>query len=322
MKLNYSVALCTYNGTKYVIEQLDSIINQTVPPTQIVVSDDGSTDSTKEIVDKYLSNKGIRYIVCSNLTNHGVTGNFLNAMRLCTEEIIFTSDQDDYWMPDKAKKMLAVYKDKPNAFMVFSNGELVDINMQLLNCDIWRAVGITKEKCKEGNWFHYLMKNCLVTGATMSIRRQLLDDIDDIPKEWLHDGWLTWAAVIKNGLVPYPEKLIKYRQHGNNVVGMKPVYNIADRLKGWVNNFKTITEFRKIRYNRYVSLQKKWNSRFTECQRKELSDCIYFWKTLVNIKQYPLIRRPFVILSLYFRGYYNRFYVGARGCFRDLFIIK
>lgn len=319
--MNYSVALCTYNGAKYVVEQLDSIVKQTVQPTQIIVSDDGSKDGTMEIVDNYLSDKGIRYIVCANQTNHGVTGNFMNAMKQCTEEVIFTSDQDDYWMPEKAEKMLAAYEQNPQAMMVFSNGELVDSNMKPLGCDIWKAVGITPQRCEEGNWFHYLIKNCLITGACMSIRRNLLDDIDDIPKEWLHDGWLTWAAVIRNGLVPYPEKLIKYRQHGNNVVGMKPVYAIFDRFKGWLANFDEIPEHRKIRYNRYYALQQKWGDRFTDAQQEELSDCIYFWKQLVDLSEKPFIKRPFIILSLYFRGNYNRFFVKTRGCLRDLYFI-
>ena len=317
----YSVALCTYNGAKYILEQLDSIVRQTVPPTQIVISDDGSIDGTLEKADKFLSDKKINYILCTNKNNHGVTSNFMNAMKACTEDIIFTSDQDDYWMPNKAEKMLRAYEDNPTALVVFSNGELVDINMNLLNCDIWKAVGITPQRCKEGNWFHYLLKNCLVTGACMSLRRELLNDVDEIPKEWLHDGWLTWAAVIHNGLVPLSEKLIKYRQHGNNVVGMKPVYAFFDRFKGWLANFDEIIEHRVIRYKRYLALQEKWGSRFSKMQQRELADCIYFWKQLVELNDKAAIKRPFIILSLYFCGYYNRFFVGIRGCVRDLFLL-
>lgn len=323
MDTRYSVALCTYNGAKFIREQLDSIVHQSIPPSQIVVSDDGSKDSTIEIVNEYLSDKGIRYIVCSNHGKHGVSGNFLNAMNLCTEEIIFTSDQDDYWMENKAEKMLAVYENIPNAMLVFSNGELVDTNMKSLNCDIWKAVGISPEKCAVGNWFQYLLKNCLITGATMSIRKTLLDGIDDIPSEWLHDGWLAWAAVAYNGLVPCPEILIKYRQHGLNVVGMKPVNALQDRLDSWLNNFDSIVATRQLRYRRYSSLQRCMGNKFTAYQNKNLSDCIFFWKILANLTEYHRGKRLVVIIRLYLFGYYHRFFVGTRGFVRDiLFSLK
>lgn len=318
---NYSVALCTYNGAKYIIEQLDSIVNQTVLPAQIVVSDDGSTDGTMEIVDKYLSDKGIRYIVCKNQNVHGVTGNFMYAMNLCTEDVIFTSDQDDLWMPNKAERMLGVFESNPNALLVFSNGELVDANLNLLNCDVWSAVGITHQRCKEGDWFHYLLKNCLVTGACMSLKKSLLDEIDDIPKEWLHDGWLAWAAVINNGLIPFPEKLIMYRQHGNNEVGMKPVYNIFSRFKSWLTDFDEINEVRLIRYNRYVALQEKWKCKFSVSQQKELSDCIYFWGQLIDSVHLSIAKQLSIVVFSYLRGYYNRYFVGFRGFVRDLCLI-
>jgi Glycosyltransferases involved in cell wall biogenesis len=320
MNNRYSVALCTYNGSRYVIEQLDSIINQTIPPSQIVVSDDGSKDSTLDIVNNYLSNKDVKYTVCSNSYSRGVTNNFLNAIELCSEDIIFTSDQDDYWMVDKAEKLLAVYEGNPNALVVFSNGELVDINMKSLNCDIWRAVGITHERCNEGNWFHYLLKNCLITGATMSFRKNLLKDIDEIPSEWLHDGWLAWAAVIRGGLVPCPDRLIKYRQHGANVIGMKPVYSFWGKLKGWIKNFDDMPKQREIRYHRYLSLEKKWGGRLTKYQSEELLECINFWGELVGLSHQTKFIRLKKILSLYSSGSYNRFFVGTRGCLRDLIL--
>ena len=92
---DYSVALCTYNGEKYISEQIDSILIQTVPPKEIVVSDDGSTDNTLSVVEEIVKTAEVPIRIVHNNVKHGVAGNFYNAIKECTAGIIFTSDQDD-----------------------------------------------------------------------------------------------------------------------------------------------------------------------------------------------------------------------------------
>ncbi len=316
----YSVALCTYNGRKYVIEQLHSIINQSIKPTQIVVSDDGSTDGTVDIVKEYLSDKGINHIVTCNQLQRGVSNNFLNAMKLCTEDIIFTSDQDDYWMPQKAEVILQIFKNNPNGKLVFSNGELTDDKLNPIGHDIWSSIGITEKKCSEGKWHEYLLKSPLITGATMSFRKSLLQDIHQIPQEWLHDGWLAWAAVIQNGLIPCNEKLIKYRQHESNVVGLRPK-NFIKRLMEWrgIDKMQIINN-RRIKYYRYLHVQEKWGDQMDECQRKELDNCVSFWEKLHYLKNNNAIKRPAIVLNLFFKGYYKKYHAGIKPFIRDLII--
>lgn len=313
----YSVALCTYNGSKYVEDQLNSITNQSVPPSQIVVSDDGSKDETLQIVDTYLKSKGIDYIIVKNGDPHGVTFNFQNAFKFCKYPIIFTSDQDDIWMKDKAEKMLYEYEKDPKAMLVFSDGELVDGNLNKMNCTIWKAVGITPERIVEADWFNYLLKNCLVTGAEMSFKKELLNDIDSIPGEWLHDGWLTWAAVIKKGLRPCPYKLILYRQHGSNVVGMSPTYAIGSKIKHWLGNFNRMKHQRDIRYKRYLALQSKWGHRFSTSQQEALSECVDMWRTLSSNNDASMLVQLRNIFYCLKHGYYHKYFVGFRGFARD-----
>ena len=316
----YSVALCTYNGSKYVIEQLRSIINQSIKPTQIVVSDDGSTDGTVDIVKKYLSDKGINYIVTLNQSDKGVSNNFMNALKLCTEEIIFTSDQDDYWMPHKAETILKIFNDNPKGILVFSNGELTDANLNPLGHDIWSTIGISETKCAKGRWHEYLLKGCLITGATMSFRKSLLQEIQEIPKEWLHDGWLAWAAAVKNGLIPCNAKLIKYRQHESNVVGLLPK-NFIKKIIEWKGIDTTeILNNRRIKYFRYKHVQEKWGEQMDECQKRDLDNCVHFWKKLHNLKSYNAIKRPGIILNLYFKGFYRKYHTGIKAFIRDLII--
>ena len=317
----YSVALCTYNGAKYISEQLESIIKQTIPPSQIVISDDGSKDNTIEIVDTILQSSGIRYQIVHNTTKHGVTSNFQNAFSYCTSPIIFCSDQDDVWVNNKAEKMLHTYEAHPEAQVVFSDGELVDSNLNLLGCTVWRAVGITSKRINEGDWFHYLLKTCLVTGAAMSFKKHLLNDVEEIPVEWLHDGWLTWAAVTHNGLVPCNERLFYYRQHGNNEVGMAPVYDIKGRIKGWFKKIDAIKEMRRIRYNRYLSLYNTYRHKFTETQQKEIKKCVSFWGVMIKSEEKSSIKSLFTYCNYLFNGSYSMYYNGFKGFIRDVLLL-
>lgn len=319
--LEYSVALCTYNGEKYVGEQLNSIISQSVPPTQIVVSDDGSNDNTKVIVNKILAESGIDYILISNEGDHGVTSNFQNAIRRCVCPIVFTSDQDDVWLCNKAQSMLNVFEKNDNALLVFSDGELVDSELNYLGCSVWDAVGITPEKCVEGDWFHYLLKNCLVTGAAMAFKRELFSTDDVIPKEWLHDGWLAWKAVIGGGLFPCPCKLFLYRQHIGNVVGMSPVNDLRSHIKKWVINFSEMKNTRIMRYNRYEAVKRSLSDRLNKSQQHDLDRCIFFWRSLCEMEKRSFVYKLYILFYLFIMGYYHRYFVGFRGFLRDAFLL-
>lgn len=316
----YSVALCTYNGAEYIGEQLESIINQTVTPSQIVISDDGSNDDTISIAEKILSLSNIDYLIVHNKGKHGVTPNFQNAFSYCTKSIIFCSDQDDVWVENKAEKMLLTYDQNPQAKVVFSNGELVDRNLNYLGCNVWTSVGITGKRIKEGDWFHYLIKNCLITGAAMSFKKELLEDVDEIPCEWLHDGWLAWAAVSRGGLVPCNDTLFLYRQHGNNEVGMRPSSDIGGQIWGYLRNFKKIKQLRRIRYNRYLSLSRVYLNKFSLVQQIEIKECINFWYDMIESEQLNIVGAFKCYFLHFLKGNYTKYYTGLSGFIRDLCI--
>lgn len=319
MRTRYSVALCTYNGAKYIEEQLQSILTQTVKPSQIVVSDDGSTDQTLDIVRDLLDGSNIDSIITINDGEHGVAPNFLNAMRRCTCAVIFTSDQDDVWMPNKAEEMLKVFETEQNAMLVLCDGELVDAELNSLNCTVWNAVGITPQRQQEQEWFSYLLKVPLVTGAGMAIRRSLLDDVDTIPSAWLHDGWLGWAAVIRQGFRICPQRLFLYRQHVSNVEGMA-AQNVFTRLINWFTNMKEMEKMREIRFNRYDSLWQKWGQRFAPRQQQQLKQCRDFWCTLKELKLRNVFARIYIIIKMYRTGVYSHYYTGLRGMLRDIIL--
>ena len=126
-----SVALCSYNGEKYIRQQLDSILTQTMPVDEIVIHDDCSTDSTYEILSDYAS-RYPRIFVRKNNANIGFLKNFENALAECQGDYIFFADQDDIWMKDKVALTVDFLKET-GKYGVFSNGQLIDENGNIIN---------------------------------------------------------------------------------------------------------------------------------------------------------------------------------------------
>ena len=119
--MKISVALCTYNGAKYIEEQIKSILNQTYVVNEIVIGDDKSTDNTLDIIKNLLINSNIDLNIIENENNLGFKKNFYNTISRCKGDIIFFSDQDDVWDNNKVKKTIEIFQQNPNALLVFSN---------------------------------------------------------------------------------------------------------------------------------------------------------------------------------------------------------
>ena len=130
-----SVAMATYNGIKYIAEQLDSLRTQTLPPDEVIIADDRSTDGTYEFCRDYIARYGLTgWKVYQNERNLGLLKNFREVMAKCTGEYIFTCDQDDIWMPDKISVMLSVISERPEIRLLVSN-----------------YIGLVKGKPREGS---------------------------------------------------------------------------------------------------------------------------------------------------------------------------
>jgi len=199
MKL--SVALCTYNGEKYIEKQLNSIFNQTIPIDEINICDDGSNDKTIEIINQIQKAHPSIIKLHQNKTNLGCSKNFEKAIELCQGDYIFLSDQDDLWKKDKAEKTLAVFDQNPNAEGVFSNAELIDENDNLIpDLTIWDSVFfLEKEFPKPIDFFNIISKNGnIVTGATLCIRKQVKDFIFSFTDPiFLHDEKITTLLILR-----------------------------------------------------------------------------------------------------------------------------
>src|SRR5450755_302603 len=124
-----SIAMATYNGASYIAQQLNSLLKQTYPNLEIIVTDDASTDGTLAILENF-KNKHDNIKIFNNATNQGITYSFEHSIRNCSGDFIAISDQDDIWELTKIEVLLSAMK---NEDVIYSDSELVDKNGQPLN---------------------------------------------------------------------------------------------------------------------------------------------------------------------------------------------
>ena len=221
MKL--SVALCTYNGSKFIEQQINSILNQTIKVDEIIVCDDKSTDATVLIL-KELQVANPCIVIIENEINLRSTKNFEKAIQRCSGDYIFLADQDDLWNTEKVAKTLAIFNENPTAEGVFSNADLIDDNgTRLSNKTIWDSVFFfEKEMPKPIDFVDIIFKNGnIVTGATLCIKKEVKSFIFPFSEDNLHDEWIASLLAFRNTLYYSTENLISYRIHENQQVGMK-----------------------------------------------------------------------------------------------------
>lgn len=217
-----SVCMGTYNGEKFLREQLDSIIPQLRDEDELIVSDDGSTDSTLEIVRSYNDSR----IKIFKNERHGVARNFENATRHASGDILFFADQDDVWLPGKLDKM--------EAFLKEGGYDVILCNCALTDGEL----NITKERHYDSHWpmrksfLKNLVNNCWL-GACMAFTRELRDACDPYPPNVVaHDLWISLFAQLHFRCGYQDEVLQLYRRHENTVsfTGKKSTNSLYFRL--------------------------------------------------------------------------------------------
>jgi glycosyltransferase involved in cell wall biosynthesis len=235
-RLAISVALCTRNGARFLPEQVRSICTQEPPPRQIVLSDDGSTDGSVDVVRRTLVECGaaetIELIVFENHRPLGVTRNFEQAVRACTHELIALSDHDDMWHAGRLARMAAQFEARPGLLLLHTDARLVDAQGRPMGSTLFHALEVQPAELAAiagGRAFDVLLRRNLVTGATTMFRRSLLDAALPFPAEWVHDEWLGAIAAALGAMDVLPEPLIDYRQHANNQIGARR-FTLAEKV--------------------------------------------------------------------------------------------
>ena len=211
-KMSVSVAMATYNGEKYLLEQVESILSQLEDGDELVIGDDGSTDKTFEIISKVADrDKRVRVLQGNNL---GVIGNFERIIKECNNELIFLSDQDDVWVTNKVEVVKEHFLGEEDLTLLMSDLVVVDKELKVIHQSYMKvkgcSVGIHKNIVKNG-----------YVGCALAFRKKLKPIILPFPKGIpMHDQWIGVLAEVVGRAKMIEDKLVLYRRYGDNATSL------------------------------------------------------------------------------------------------------
>lgn len=254
---NYTIIVCTYNGAYFISQQLESILMQTIPPSEIIISDDHSSDNTLEIVQQICQKFQFSNLEIRMGQKLGVVHNFLSTIAYAKSEYIFLADQDDIWLPNKAEEFLNAFAklEQNQPTLVFSDASLIDGQGNKLSESFFAYQGISSNIMKDDS---ILYRNC-VQGASCAINRDLQQLIVEslplinINNLYMHDWWIALLARYYGQYQFIDKPLLEYRQHSQNQVGVfdqkrRFIYYIT-RFKQYLRNFKkAIKQIKEFEY--------------------------------------------------------------------------
>jgi len=201
-----SVALVTYNSEKYLRPQVDTILENLGPNDEVVVSDDGSTDSTMSILKDYAS-KDPRFKLFS-ISHSGCNANYENAISHCSGDVIFLSDDDNVWLPNKVRTVLQTFEKNPKLWLVMHDCSICDAELHEMKPSF-----LEDRKAKPG-----LLKNimkCSYGGSLIAFRKELVAYIIPFPKKMpvFYDEWIGLEASKHGKVIFLHQVLSKWRRH-------------------------------------------------------------------------------------------------------------
>lgn len=310
-----SIALCTYNGERFLWEQLESLAGQTRLPNELIIVDDGSTDGTLALIEKFAQTAPFNVRISVNTTTLGVTKNFEKALTQCEGDFLFLCDQDDIWEAEKITQMVSFLEQNPSVNVVFSDALLVNETAVSLQQRLWDVVRLRPsqlEKWKKGDSIGLMLIGNRVAGCTMALRRSFLQKILPFPtdvSEFLHDTWIAFVASILGQIQFISIPLIKYRQHSSQQVGTRPKNLTALTLRQRLSrpHEEKLTPFQKQHQelNRlYQHLQKVVPN--DNKNLKIVAEKIHFLSARASLPDNRLLRVS-PIIKQWFKGNYHRF---------------
>lgn len=294
-----SVAIATYNGEKYIEEQLESIFRQTVKVDEVVICDDKSTDNTVKIINRFIEKNKLysKWKIIVNEKNLGYIKNFLKAISLTKGDYIFLSDQDDIFYPNKFEKMINYFNRNEDCLLLNANYEIIDETGRV--SENFRTMARKKrnkkiEKINFRKWIYVSSFPGFSMGFRSLIRERLLNmDITDC---YGHDQLIGLLAINEDGNYVISDVLSGYRIHLNNTTGGKNItnnYSISKRIEQKTKELQEYQQLEKIIVGNDI---KNVDMKFLMIREKELRKRIKYLKSknvigllgmVIKSKAYP-----------------------------------
>jgi glycosyltransferase involved in cell wall biosynthesis len=313
--------MCTFNGAKFLAEQLQSIALQTLQPGELIVCDDGSTDGTVGILQSFSLSAPFPVRIFCNQVTLGPAKNFEQAIGLCEREIIALCDQDDVWKPEKLARLEETLDRQPEAAYAFSDAGMIAEGGTHLGTTVWDAVGLLKkvDRFVGGEQLRVLLRHNLIAGCSMAFRASFRDIFLPIPPTWMHDYWIVLLGSALFQGAPVPERLYMYRRHAGQVCGlrMKTFSQVVSTSVGTDQEdcWKKVEQFRGL-LNRLATAQSSYpceESRLNLLRQKEMH-----LLRRATVRSSKGISRLFEVLAEASTGRYHRFSNSWYSIVRDL----
>ncbi|TXH53500.1 MAG: glycosyltransferase [Bacteroidia bacterium] len=323
--MKISVALCTYNGSKYLRDQLNSLFSQSRKVDEIVVCDDQSTDSTMDILHAFKKQYPEVLNIRQNNKKLGARNNFENAISVCSGDIIFLCDQDDIWYDSKVAVSVDWLAMHPQMLGVFCNGNLISKDKVAIKQTMWDNLGFNQERRSQlepKDLFNYLLINGnIASGTTIAIRKEAKKYILPfyLPADTWHDHWiaLMLSAIHKFHCIDKP--LLDYRIHKSQLVGFDVISNqktsgstFKSSLKIDIQTIEKCDEELTMKIVHAISRYQLFKSAIQqrcnvgECKldafEKQLNQLLYHHKKSWLKKTIPFVPRKIKILKHWLKG--------------------
>lgn len=241
--MTYDIIVATYNGENYLSQQLVSLLNQTVAPEHIYIRDDLSNDRTIEIIKEFAKTSHIPIVLLESNENLGYIKNFESLSKETLADIVFFCDQDDVWVLNKAELMMQEFANHPECKLLFSDAFIVNEKLEKI-AGLWNSINFKPEI--HSFMLARIIDDNFVTGATIAIKRSYLLSLVPFPEGIVHDYWMAINSIVDNNIACINKKLIFYRQHQSNQIGIKS-RGLIEKIFGYYDRHKVLN---RINYGR------------------------------------------------------------------------
>lgn len=277
--LTCSVVITTYNGEKYIIEQIESILNQTVLPDEIIISDDNSSDNTVLLIKDFMKkdrNNGVRIqLLLNDNPQKGVNQNIGNAIEHTSSDIVLLCDQDDIWCNDKIEVIKEAFLEYPEMELLVHDADYLIQNSdgkfqlhdksfyQHHSCAIGYYIGKQRvAKLQREMFINKVITGNLINGMCMAVNREFIRSIMPFPELGYFDWWILLCSIINDSCFAINKVLAYYRIHANNLVGIE-VGDISKKKKSFLRNINRLIRIKKHINNseKYVKEEYEWARR-------------------------------------------------------------
>lgn len=295
--MKISIVMATYNGEKYVKEQLNSLLNQTRLADEVLIFDDGSVDDTKQIVEEFIRFNNLEKNWCfeQNAENKGYVRNFLDGAEKASGDIVFYSDQDDVWDSRKLELMEKGFVEHSDMMACYCLRKYVDSDMREIPM---RFEFMTNVKSKTDGFQKVSLRDAIKynksPGLCLAVKKELIRETRKmiLDNGLSHDLPIGTVAAIYDGYYVLNRRLVNYRQHGKNVSAAR-----ID-IKGRLSQMDKQILGRKGRYDQMMAIYQKYKDMFSNKEKKEVEKAIEATKeSIINLENRNLGKLFFSIFK-------------------------